>query len=124
MPGTYRLGVEFFVLVLTVVGTLSPCYQAAGQTKPLPMEDQRKDALYKEAQREKLYALLGRLPDRARPIGVELLSTEEKDGVIIEKLLLDINGKELVPAYFSNQKMHAVNCLWSCLTIPISESMR
>lgn len=104
MPGTYRLGVEFFVLVLTVVGTLSPCYQAAGQTKPLPMEDQRKDALYKEAQREKLYALLGRLPEKERPIGVELLSTEEKDGVIIEKLLLDINGKELVPAYFSKPK--------------------
>ncbi|WP_240469762.1 dienelactone hydrolase family protein [Cyclobacterium sp. SYSU L10401] len=58
----------------------------------------------KEAQRNKLYQLLGRLPDRERPITVELVSTEEKDGVIIEKLMLDINGQELVPAYFSKPK--------------------
>jgi dienelactone hydrolase len=58
----------------------------------------------KEEQRKQLYALLGRLPDRERPISVKVVSTEEKEGVIIQKLLLDINGIELVPAYFSKPK--------------------
>ncbi len=58
----------------------------------------------KEVQRKILYQLLGRLPDRERPITVELISTEEKDGVIIEKLMLDINGQELVPAFFTKPK--------------------
>ncbi|WP_291368305.1 alpha/beta fold hydrolase [Cyclobacterium sp.] len=54
--------------------------------------------------REKLYNLLGRLPERDRPIEAKLISTEEKEGVIIQKLLLDLNGQELVPAYFSKPK--------------------
>ncbi|HSI74491.1 MAG TPA: acetylxylan esterase [Lunatimonas sp.] len=58
----------------------------------------------KDKQRKELYALLGRLPDRDRPISVEVISSEEVDGVVIEKLLFDINGKELVPAYFSKPK--------------------
>ncbi|WP_375582220.1 dienelactone hydrolase family protein [Cyclobacterium xiamenense] len=77
---------------------------AIAQTKSLPMEDFMTDTWNVAEQREKLYALLGRLPERDRPIGVELLSTQEKEGVIIQKLLLDINGKELVPAFFSKPK--------------------
>ncbi|WP_199856335.1 dienelactone hydrolase family protein [Lunatibacter salilacus] len=64
-----------------------------------PNEIKDKDDLRKE-----LYALLGRLPERDRPIRVEMISSEEVDGVIIEKLLFDINGQELVPAYFSKPK--------------------
>ncbi|MFC4871945.1 dienelactone hydrolase family protein [Negadavirga shengliensis] len=51
--------------------------------------------------RKELYALLGKLPGRDKPISVEVVSTEEKDGVIIQKLLMDINGLERVPAYFT-----------------------
>lgn len=58
----------------------------------------------KEMQRKALYKLLGKLPDRLRPISVKVVSREEKDELIIEKLLLDINGLELVPAYFSKPK--------------------
>lgn len=47
-----------------------------------------------------LYSLLGDLPDRERPISAQLLSTREFDGYLLETLLLDLNGIELVPAYF------------------------
>ena len=52
-------------------------------------------------QRKTLYQLLGRLPDRQRPISVKVVAREETDELITEKLLLDINGLELVPAYFT-----------------------
>jgi dienelactone hydrolase len=58
----------------------------------------------KEERRKELYSLLGKLPDRQRPISAKLVSSEEVDELIIEKLLLDINGLELVPAYFTKPK--------------------
>ncbi len=51
-------------------------------------------------ERRKLYSLLGDLPPRNRKISAELVCTEERDGYIIEKLMLDLNGFEPVPAYF------------------------
>ncbi|QMW05160.1 dienelactone hydrolase family protein [Spirosoma foliorum] len=60
----------------------------------------------KSKQRKELYQLLGKLPDRKRPITVELISTQESDELITEKLLLDINGIEKVPAYFTKPKNH------------------
>ena len=50
-------------------------------------------------QRE-LYALLGDLPARNRPIRVARTITEEREDYVLEKLMLDLNGIELVPAYF------------------------
>ncbi len=50
--------------------------------------------------REKLYSRLGDLPPRDRPISVEVLSTEERPTYVLEKLRLDLNGMEPVPAYF------------------------
>jgi hypothetical protein len=58
----------------------------------------------KEKQRKALYQLLGKLPDRRRPISVKVVSREERDELIVEKLLFDINGLELVPAYFTKPK--------------------
>jgi hypothetical protein len=54
-----------------------------------------------EPSRRNLYNLLGDLPPRDRRISVKLISKEERDGYILEKLLLDINGFEPVPAYFA-----------------------
>jgi Abhydrolase family len=54
--------------------------------------------------RMELYELLGKLPDRHRPMTVKVISREETDEMIIEKLLFDINGIELVPAYFTRPK--------------------
>lgn len=58
----------------------------------------------KEKQRKELYQLLGKLPDRRRPISVKVVSRQEGDELIVEKLLLDINGLEPVPAYFTKPK--------------------
>jgi hypothetical protein len=51
--------------------------------------------------RQELYRLLGELPPRDRPVTAEKLAAEERDGYTLETLLLDLNGIEPVPAYFS-----------------------
>ncbi|NLV73542.1 MAG: alpha/beta hydrolase [Chloroflexi bacterium] len=53
-----------------------------------------------QVRRRELYELLGDLPPRERPIGAELVSAGEHNGYWLEKLVLDLNGIEPVPAYF------------------------
>ena len=53
-----------------------------------------------EKRRSELYELLGDLPKRDRPISATKISEEKHKHYILEKLLLDFNGIELVPAYF------------------------
>jgi hypothetical protein len=54
--------------------------------------------------RSELYALLGDLPDRHRPTGAHLVREEERDGYVLETLVLDLNGIEAVPAYFARPR--------------------
>jgi len=54
--------------------------------------------------RQELYGLLGRLPPRDRPVSAQLLSTEDRGGYTLEKLVLDLNGEEQAPAYFAKPK--------------------
>ena len=56
------------------------------------------------ARRRELYGLLGDLPAPQRPIGARTVSVEERPGFILEKLELDINGLEPVPAWFVKPK--------------------
>lgn len=58
----------------------------------------------KEARRKELYGLLGDLPPRDRPISAKTLWTKERKSYILEKLELDLNGVEPVPAYFTKPK--------------------
>jgi acetyl esterase/lipase len=51
--------------------------------------------------REQLYGLLGNLPPRDREIGAKVVSVERKNGHVLEKLVLDLNGKQQVPAWFA-----------------------
>jgi dienelactone hydrolase len=53
-----------------------------------------------EARRRELYSLLGDLPDRGRPVAVAKVAEETRGGYTVEKLVLDLNGREPVPAYF------------------------
>jgi len=64
------------------------------------------DALYKEQEksRRKLYGLLGRLPERRRPVSGKCFSVEDRGAYILERLTLDLNGIERVPAYFIKPK--------------------
>ncbi len=53
------------------------------------------------SRRAQLYALLGELPERDRPLSCETVLVEDRDGYVLEKLVLDSNGLEPVPAYFA-----------------------
>jgi hypothetical protein len=59
-----------------------------------------------ESRREELYSLLGDLPPRDRPISATQVSarqvlTNEDEGYFLETWMLDLNGIEPVPAYFT-----------------------
>ncbi len=47
-----------------------------------------------------LYSLLGDLPPRDAPISARVVREEDRDGYVLERLLLDLNDEELVPAIF------------------------
>ena len=57
--------------------------------------------------RKQLWNLLGDLPDRNRRIAAETLCVEEQPGYVLEKLRLDLNGFEPVPAWFVRPKLHS-----------------
>lgn len=54
--------------------------------------------------RSELYSLMGDLPAWNRPIAVEVKSTEETEHYVLERLVLDLNGEEPVPAVFTKPK--------------------
>ena len=54
--------------------------------------------------RRELYGLLGKLPDRKRPIGGRKRREEERDGYMLETWDLDLNGIETVPAYLARPR--------------------
>ncbi len=54
--------------------------------------------------RQELYNLLGDLPARGRAISARVVSSEERPGYVLERLVLDLNGLEPVPAYFVRPK--------------------
>jgi hypothetical protein len=49
--------------------------------------------------RQELYDLLGDLPNRDRPVSGKVLSVSKEKNYLIERLILDLNGIETVPAY-------------------------
>jgi dienelactone hydrolase len=53
---------------------------------------------YQQRRRADLWGLLGDLPWQHQPAPPKLIRTEEHDGYTIERLLLDLNGIEPVPA--------------------------
>jgi dienelactone hydrolase len=50
--------------------------------------------------RRELYALLGDLPPRGRRIAARKVSEERRGSYVLERLVLDLNGVEAVPACF------------------------
>lgn len=58
-------------------------------------------AALKAQRRAELRGLLGRLPEDLAQVSAETLRREERDGMVIEKLELDLNGMQKVPAWFT-----------------------
>jgi dienelactone hydrolase len=57
-----------------------------------------------ERERQKLYGLLGDLPPRDGAISAKVVSQIEYETYLLEKLVLELNGIEIVPAYFVKPK--------------------
>ncbi|MFC5651149.1 dienelactone hydrolase family protein [Paenibacillus solisilvae] len=57
-----------------------------------------------EEKRNQLYRLLGRLPSLPNGVNATLVYEEERESYTLEKLMLDLNGIERVPAYFLRTK--------------------
>lgn len=83
--------------LLTLAGalSLSPTTMSAQRNQPMP------DPQANASRRAELYALLGDLPDRARPVSGRKRSEEARDGYVLETWDLDLNGIETVPAYLA-----------------------
>jgi len=60
-----------------------------------------------QGRRRQLYELLGDLPDPSRSISATQVMEEEHDFYVLEKLVLDLNGIEPVPAYFVRPRRSA-----------------
>ena len=52
-----------------------------------------------QARCDELHGLMGVLPERDLAIGTRLVAVEERDGYVLEKLMLDLNGLEGVPGW-------------------------
>jgi len=64
-------------------------------------EGEKTYAEKQQERREQLYKLLCDLPPRDRKISTEVVNVERKNGFILEKLSLDLNGQQQVPAWFA-----------------------
>ena len=86
------------LLALGGAAALSPLSFARQQTgKPAAVTDTA-------ARRRQLYATLGDLPDRRRPIKSAKRDETERDGYVLETWELDLNGVEPVPAYLARPR--------------------
>jgi pimeloyl-ACP methyl ester carboxylesterase len=83
--------------------TLSAASSPVSAELPIPPATGR---LYRDAaaRRAELYALMGDLPDRQRPIRAEKRDERETDGYVLESWVLDLNGIEPVPALLARPK--------------------
>jgi dienelactone hydrolase len=81
------------LLTLAGLASLSPLTAADGSTLRAAAGQPAPD------RRRELYATLGELPDRRRPIGATKRREEPRDGYVLESWELDLNGLEAVPAY-------------------------
>jgi len=64
----------------------------------------------REQRRQELYDLMGDLPDRDRPVAAKLVGEEERESYVLEKLVLDLNGIEDVPAYYARPRQAVAPC--------------
>ena len=85
--------------ILTLAGLASISPFAVDVAEP-----QNRAAAHSDTRRRELYALLGELPARSRPISGKKRSEEERDGYLLETWDLDLNGIESVPAYVARPK--------------------
>jgi acetyl esterase/lipase len=85
------------LLALGVLGILADAAPGHARTSQV-------NARNPAERRRELYALLGDVPPRDRPISARTVREEEHDGYVLETLELDLNGIERVPAYLARPR--------------------
>lgn len=86
--------------LLSLAGALSFSSIAMNGQRSTPTSE---PATY-PSRRAELYALLGDLPDRARPVAGWKRGEMARDGYVLETWDLDLNGIETVPAYLARPR--------------------
>jgi hypothetical protein len=71
---------------------------AGGGDASAPLRSKKEFLAYQKRRRKELWSLLGDLPWQHRPGPAKLIKTEKHDGYTLERLVLDLNGLEPVPA--------------------------
>jgi len=61
-------------------------------------QSEKEFASHQQERRKELWGLLGELPWQYKPGPAKLVSTERYEGYTLERLVLDLNGVEPVPA--------------------------
>lgn len=84
-------------LTAGAVGATSLVGQEASGTNSMEQSESEFVA-YQERRRQALWSLMGDLPWQHEPGPVKLVRTEKHDGYALERLVLDLNGIEPVPA--------------------------
>ena len=69
-----------------------------GWGRERPASDAKQFAAFQERRRKELWGLLGDLPWQHKPGPPKVLKKEKHDGYTLERLVLDLNGVEPVPA--------------------------
>ncbi len=85
------------VMASSALANTGPFVGAGPCRQPSPQPSQG-FAAKQELRRKELWGLLGDLPWQHRPGPAKLIKTEKHDGYTLERLLLDLNGEEPVPA--------------------------
>ena len=104
--------------ILTLAGLASISPFAVDVAEP-----QNRAAAQSDARRRELYALLGELPARSRPISGKA-SEAERDGYLLETWDLDLNGIENVPRTSRDRKARAPGCRPCSSTTPTAAVTR
>jgi acetyl esterase/lipase len=77
---------------------VAPFSDIPANLESLPRQSEMPFPAYQEKRRKELWSLLGDLPWEHKPGPPKLLKREEHDGYTLERLVLDLNGFEPVPA--------------------------
>ncbi len=86
---------------LLALGTVSPLISAALAAQG---GAGAADGGIPSARRAELSTLLGRVPDRHRPLRQEKVREQARDGYILERWVFDLNGIEPVPAFVARPR--------------------
>jgi hypothetical protein len=86
---------DFLKISAGLMATAGVGATALGDTQPEPPAARPGSG---KARRKELWSLLGDLPWQHRPAPPRVVKTEKHDGYTLERLVLDLNGEEEVPA--------------------------